>query len=224
MTGETNAEMDVDKGGGRTHRVPVNYPANSMKSKQATAEEREPATPIVTGKVIQRKRSFFARTAGLVFEGVGDSIFENVVVDVLVPALKNTLTDMVTQSVERVLYGEVRSRSAGTGRTNYTTYTSPGYKKQQEAARSMSRTQRSSFDFGDLILPSRAEAEDVIEALRDLISQYEMATVNDLYERVGITASFTDEKWGWTDLRSASVRLVNGGYLLILPRPVALTP
>lgn len=78
-------------------------------------------------------------------------------------------------------------------------------------------------DFSDIILASRADAEEVLDRLRDLVSQYDVATVNDLYDLVGLTGEFTDDKWGWTDLRTASVRVVRGGYLLNLPRTQPIT-
>ena len=77
-------------------------------------------------------------------------------------------------------------------------------------------------DFNEIILGTRVEAEEVIDRLFDLLSKYDNASVADLYELVGITANFTDEKWGWTDLRGASVAKVRNGYLLDLPRPEPL--
>lgn len=82
----------------------------------------------------------------------------------------------------------------------------------------LSRQARANHDFGEIILATRAEAEDVLEQLRELINQYEIATVSDLYQLVGHTGEFTDDKWGWDDLRSASIRPIRGGYLLNMPR------
>ena len=45
-----------------------------------------------------------------------------------------------------------------------------------------------------------------------------MATVADLYELVGVTGEYTDNKYGWDSLGSASVTRVRGGYLVDLPR------
>ena len=72
-------------------------------------------------------------------------------------------------------------------------------------------------------MSTRAEADSVIESLFEMISKYESATVADLYELVGIDRKFTDDKWGWSDIRGANaVRVRGGGYLLNLPRPVPL--
>jgi len=74
----------------------------------------------------------------------------------------------------------------------------------------------------DIILRTRGEGEAVIASLSDLIEDYGVASVADLYDLVGITGSFTDNKYGWTNLRTASVTRVRDGFLLNLPRPTPI--
>lgn len=144
--------------------------------------------------------------------------------------------DMVSGGLERTLFGEsVRSRrghhrSAGLGgfRTDYNapyrTSSAPvGAGRREEPRADPRRRARASHDFDDFILGTRVEAEEVIESLYELVSKYEFATVADLYELLGEDASFTDNKWGWMDLRGSGVtRVRNGGYRLALPRPEPL--
>lgn len=77
-------------------------------------------------------------------------------------------------------------------------------------------------DFDEIILATRAEGNEVIRRMDDLIQKYEQVTVSDLYQLVDIAPSFTDEKWGWTDIREARVERTRAGYLLDLPRPELL--
>jgi hypothetical protein len=77
-------------------------------------------------------------------------------------------------------------------------------------------------DFNEIILATRVEAEEVLDRLFDILNKYQTVSVSDLYELVGITANFTDEKWGWTELRGSQVAKVRNGYLLDLPRPEPL--
>jgi hypothetical protein len=65
-------------------------------------------------------------------------------------------------------------------------------------------------------------ANEVINCLVDLIQDYGQATVSDLYDLVGITGNFTDNKYGWTDLRSATATRIHEGYMLNLPKPIPL--
>lgn len=69
---------------------------------------------------------------------------------------------------------------------------------------------------------SRIECEMVLDQLIELISKYETATLRDLLTMVGENHSYTDEDWGWTDLRGGRVHRVRDGYLLDLPRPEPL--
>jgi hypothetical protein len=78
-------------------------------------------------------------------------------------------------------------------------------------------------DFSEVILENRTDAEEVLDGLRELIERYDQASVSDFYELVGITPDFTDNKWGWTDLRDARVQIVRGGFILRLPRTQSLT-
>ena len=72
--------------------------------------------------------------------------------------------------------------------------------------------------YDDIILDTRREAEEVLDRMQDLIDNYGMVSVADLYDLVGINGSYTDNKYGWTHLRSADVQHVREGYLLKLPK------
>jgi hypothetical protein len=72
-------------------------------------------------------------------------------------------------------------------------------------------------DFDDIIIPTRGEAELVLDKLIDLTIDYREATVADLYELTGVDAAFTDRKYGWRDLRSAKVVRCKTGYIIDLP-------
>lgn len=77
-------------------------------------------------------------------------------------------------------------------------------------------------DFGEIILGSMAEANEVLDRLYIMIDQFGTATVADLYEMCDLSANFVDRNWGWTDISGSRVRRVRNGYLLDLPRPETL--
>src|SRR5690606_42119776 len=87
-----------------------------------------------------------------------------------------------------------------------------------DGKRSMSDRRRAAHDFKEIVLATRSEAEEVLDRLSDLINSYDVALVSDLYDLIGITGSFTDDRWGWTSLTGARVERVRDGYLLNLPR------
>jgi hypothetical protein len=91
--------------------------------------------------------------------------------------------------------------------------------RQSGPHRAISRQARSRHNFDEIVLDQRAEAEEVIDRLFDVVNRYESATVADLYELVGLSSTHTDNNWGWTDLTGAGVSRIRGGYLLDLPEP-----
>jgi hypothetical protein len=111
--------------------------------------------------------------------------------------------------------------------TNYSRYSqssSGSGRRQEEQRRDISRHARTQHNFDEIILATRVEAQEVIDRMYDLIQQFEQVTVADLYELVGVNGNYTDENWGWTDLRGIGATRLSGGggYLLDLPKPEQL--
>lgn len=209
------------------------FPSNSKHpTKKEVKNEPKKVEKVVTGEVVQRKKPLGKRFAETFVAGDdAKTVWEYVVMDVLVPAAKDTLADAVSQGVERILFGEARSTSRRTGgRPNgyvsyQNRYSAAGGRHpatRDEPRRDPSRRARASHEFAELVIQTRAEAEEVIDRLFDLTSKYETATVADLYELLGVTGQYTDDKWGWSDLRGAGVVRVTGGYILDLPKPEPL--
>jgi hypothetical protein len=221
--------MRVDEGAGRQRSRQVDYPSNSRNPRPADqpAEEKK-VEKVVTGEVVRRKRSPFAKLAhGFLAEDSG-GILEHIVQEVLIPAARTMIYDMFTQGLERTLWGESKPRSTTQrGYTNYTTKsavtTRTGPYSGGATITPLSRQQRATHDFTDIIVPNRAEAEEVLDRMRDLIHEYQVCTVADFLDLVGQTGEFTDDKWGWFDLRSADIRIVRGGYMFRLPRTQPIT-
>ena len=208
------------------------YPANSHKAKSVPESENLPkkVEKITVGEVTRRKKPLGRRFLDTFFGGDAKGVLGYVLMDVLVPAAKDMAADAVSQGIERMIFGEARSTSRRTGArpggnnsyVSYNRYSTGNPIGRREEPREVSRKARGNHDFDEIILATRVEAEEVIGRLFDLVSQYEMATVADLYELVGVSGNYTDEKWGWTDVRGAGVTRVRSGYLLDLPRPELL--
>ena len=211
-----------------------NYPSNSAKAKKpekaAPEKERPPIEAVVESGVIKRKKSF-GRKLGEVFV-VEDtqSVVGYVVQDVLIPGAKNVMFDMIRDGFERMLWGEssARSNRRRGGYTSYNTMYKDPRKDDRRDYRAdsdrepISRRARATHDFGELVITDRGEAEEVIDRLIALVDDYGCATVQDLYDLVGLSGNYTDQKWGWNDLRTACVMSTRGGYILDLPRPTVV--
>jgi len=182
--------------------------------------ERQKIEPIVKGGVVRKRRSPGKRFREMFVGGDARSVGQYVVLDVLLPALKDMVADAGSQGLERLIFGETRVRGRRPGQSGYVNYSrfSASRTPEREPRREMTRRGRSTHDFDEIVLDSRGEAEEVIDRLFDLVSQYDQVTVADLYDLVGITGNYTDERWGWTDIRGAQVVHTRSGYLLDLPR------
>ena len=222
------------------------YPSNSKsrkKDEENEASKPEKAEPkkverVTSGEVVRRKKSLGKRFKETFGAGDTKGVMSYVFMDVLIPAAKDMVSDATSEAVQRMLFGDTRSsgrrgrnRSHPNGYVSYNRYGSgssssrnspPWSDRDRDEPRSVSRRARATHDFDEIIIPSRGEAEEVIERLFEIISNYEQATVADLYELTGTEVNFTDDKWGWTDFRGAGVTRVRGGYLLDLPKPEPL--
>lgn len=221
-------------------KFPPNSRTGRIENKAAPEPEKKPRVEsVVTGKVIHRKTPLGKRFKELFVGGDASSVANYILFEVLLPAARDAISDAVSQGVDRMIYGESRRPSrpgyrpgGSSNYTPYNRYSSPGsnppwradrgHGDRPEDRRNVSRRARSTHDFGELVLPTRGEAEEVLDGLYSLLSQYEQATVSDFYDLCGITPEFTDEKYGWTSLEGSRASRTRDGWVLDLPKPEIL--
>lgn len=212
----------------------MEYPSNSQSQPKKDAVPQpvgKKVERVTQGEVQRRKKSVGKRFLETFMGGDARSVGGYIVFDVLIPATRDMVVDTFTMGVERMFYPDSRGTSRrgyrSQGQNGYVAYnryapSSRIYRPGEREERNISRRARASHDFDEIILSTRVEAEEVVERLFDLVERYESASVEDLYEMVGIKSDYTDKKWGWLDLRGANVTRTRSGYLLNLPRPVPL--
>jgi hypothetical protein len=207
------------------------YPPNTRITRESGVQKpTETPAPVASviepGQVRRRKKPLGVRLKETFIGGDAQSVMGYVMAEVVVPAIKDTLSDVVTQAVERMLFGEVRSsarRPRAGGQGGYVTYGSQSVVRQGQPTRpSLNPRARANHEFDQIILPDRPTADQVVDRMYDLLSRYEQVTVSNLYELVGITPDFTDNNWGWTSLEGTGVRRVREGFLIDIPRPESL--
>lgn len=194
------------------------FPSNSHKSKETKIEKRV-TEKVVKGKVKKKKKSLGSRMSESFLEDDSANVFQYILWDVLVPAAKNTISDVVTNAVQMFLFGENREpdRIRRDRNRSYVSYSSY-YEDDRKPRHGHRVNRRASQNFDDIFFDYREDAEEVLDRLADLLDQYNMVTVQDLYDLVGITSNYTDQKWGWYNLNTARVVRCRDGYALRLPR------
>lgn len=199
----------------------VSLPGNTDKAKEGASPEKK----VIAKAKVQKKsaikealRTFFVRDL--------PEIAEHLVVDVAIPAAKNAITDMVTQGIQQLLYGEVDPRRRPT--SGYTSYSSSSrnnrgntYYRPREIDRREHR-QPKPTNVEDLVFDTRGDAVDVIEYVAEQIEEYGQVSVADLMSSVGIQPRYTDERWGWTTTDAFEIRQIREGWLVSADRPEPL--
>ena len=188
------------------------YKSNSyvMKDKRNNDTPNKKVEKVISGSVKLRKKSAIQKIIGAFVPEDVDNIGAYIIEDIIVPASKDICLDAV-----KAILGVNGRSSNNSNRESYRKY----YEKDR---RDYSRTRTSSRDYNNIFLDNRADAEEVLMKMDELISMYGVASVNDLYDLVGKTGDYTDEKYGWTDIRSASVVRTYDGYKLKLPRALPI--
>lgn len=197
---------------------------NSNASKERIIE------PVVSKSVKKRKKSVSEKfTSIFVSEDVGD-VKSYLIFDILVPALKDTVSDMIKGGIDAILYGNERPRnvsrtSSGGARVSYQGYydkTSSRSTSSRTITRSGKYDRKASHDFRDVVFEDKRDAVAVLDGLVDSTVRYEFATVMDFNQLAGQESNFTDNDFGWDDLSSARVIRIRDGYILDLPIPVPI--
>lgn len=195
------------------------YKPNSHKSKEEQQAEKK-VEKVVSGSVKARKKSEIQKFADVFIQEDAQKVKSYILMDVLVPAVKKAISDIVTNGVDMILYGETgqTKKRGSASKVSYRSY----YEKRDDRRDHSSGRTRTGYDYDDIVLDNRGETEEVLSRMDELIAAYGLVSVADFYDLVGITGSYTDNKYGWTDIRSASVVRVRDGYMIKLPRALPL--
>ena len=175
---------------------------------------------VVHGTVKTKKNNVRKVTDVFISEDI-KNVKSYILLDVLVPAIKKALLDVITNGADMILYGgSGRGKKRSTAdRISYTRYSdkSRDYDRDYATARA-----RSGYDYEDVVLESRGEAECVLSHMNDLIDTYGFVSIGDLYDLVGKDAPYTHNKYGWTNIRNAEPVRVRDGYMLKMPKALPL--
>lgn len=205
----------------------MDYAGNTRKERdKAEKKEKPKVEKVVTGEIVQKPKGVGRKFKDVFFGGDAKQAAGYVAADVLLPALRNLIVDMVTKGLENLVYGQSRRRPPGGG-YNYSAryqgvqYDRPLMDPRDPRTRSpmsiapRGRTNR--HEMNDIVIASKEEAELVVERLSDILDKYDVVSLADLYDLLGLGTSHIDNKWGWTYLGNVQVRQIRQGYLLELP-------
>lgn len=197
------------------------YSSNSHKSKQQNASEEKKVTTVVSGNVKTKKKNEVQKFADVFISEDVANVKSYILMDVLVPAIKKAISDIVTNGIDMILYGEAgrsKKNNSGGSKVSYRSYYENPSRRE-----SSPRVRGNDFDYDDLIFDKRGDAEAVLTAMDDIIERYQIVSVGDLYDLAHVsTDNYMVNKYGWTDIRNASIVRVRDGYVIKLPKAMPL--
>lgn len=203
----------------------TDYKPNSHKAKaEENAQAEKKVEKVISGTAKVRKKTGARKVADVFISEDAANVKSYIVMDVIVPAIKDVLSNVVKDSIDMILFGGTNRSRNNTRKTNANYISYDRFSDRRDDRRYESRTSVASrYNFDDITLESKAEADEVLERMEELLDTYGMVTVADLCDLVGISCEYTDNKYGWTNLRNAKVvRLRGNEYMLDLPKVTSL--
>lgn len=198
------------------------FKSNSNRSKEQNSTEKvlEHRTgKVISGEAHKRKQSNLSKAGSVFMPGDVDSVKNYILMDVLVPSIKRAISDIVCNGINMLL-GEPTRSKPGTqaAKVNYRSYY-----EQQSDRRDYNRPRtQAAYSYDDIVFPTRGDAEEVLYRMEELLQRFDMVSVADLFDMAGISCNYTDNKYGWTNLRDAHVERISDGYIIRLPRATTL--
>lgn len=200
-----------------------NYKPNSHKYKAEQAEKakREKIDKVITGTAKVKPKTTSRKLADMFISEDATNVKSYIFADVLVPALKKLITDIVKDSVDMIFNGSVRRSDRSSGyRVNHVNYSD--YSRRDDYRRVDTYRSRGKVTYRDIVLDSRADVEAVFNKMQAVINQYGHVTVGALHEMLEITGDYTDESYGWVDIHKAYAIRTEDGYALGLPKALPI--
>ena len=204
-----------------------NYKPNSHKYKAESKEndEKRVKNP-VTNAVTMRKKSEARKFMDMFISEDAGSVKSFVVMDVIVPAVKQALYDAGLGTLGMLLFGDSSKRGNSNGRTTATPYVS--YRSYSDNGSSSNNrqpatTRQQRYTPNEYAFRTRAEADEVLSQMDAIIETYQSVRVADFYDLIGVTGEHTDNRYGWTSLVSARVEHSRDGWIIKFPRPLPIS-
>jgi len=205
----------------------MDYQGNTDKEKDAKGDKR--LVKVVTGEVIRKPETLGHKFRNVFFGGDIKASARFVAADVMLPAFRDLLVDAIVNGAKGVIYGDTTARRRSAEYRPRVQYSNPINRSSTRDLREP-RDRRAylpdqphpyrnqeRIDRQDIVLARKEDAEIVVERLIDVVDKFEVASLADYYELVGLPSSHVDHKWGWTYLNNIEIRQTRDGYIIDLP-------
>lgn len=194
------------------------YQSNSDKERQeASMQSEKKVEAVVVGTAKTRKKGELQKFVNEFVPGNFSIIKSDILRNIIVPSLKKAVSDIVKVGIDMILYDSKQTQSSKVSYRNY-------YDRDNDKVRAGSSINRfNNLDYDDILFETRGDAETVLDAMNDIISQYGIVTISDLYDLARVpNDNFTLNRYGWSSISGACAIRVRDGYILKLPRAIPI--
>lgn len=190
--------------------------SHKYKEEQAAAPAEKRVKQTISGNA-KTKKNEIASIASVFISDDIHNVKEYLVKDMLVPTIKKAILG----ALDMILNGDSRgySKRFDEPKVSYRRfYDDPrdDYPKKDNS------TVSKRFDYDTVKFEYRGDAEMTLAQLRDIVREYKLATVQDLYEIARLDIPYTANRYGWTNLDNAYVERRGDGYIIKLPKAVPI--
>lgn len=197
------------------------YKPNSHKSreKQKALPSEKKVEKVVKGSVKKKKNNVRNIKDTFVSEEA-NNVTSYVVSEILVPTIKKTIVDIITNAAE-MIFGTGSSRRSSGGSGTYVSYNKYSSSRNDRFASGSTRI-ANVYSYDDILFETRADAERVLENMDEAMDKYGLVSVADMCDLAGVRCDYTDSNYGWTNIRSADIIRVRDGWIIKMPKAIPL--
>lgn len=200
-----------------TEFKPNSHKAREEAKREATNPPARRVEPVVSGKI--RKKSEMSKFKSAFIAEDAANVKSYIFSDVLLPAAKKMLEDVVVDGIHMLMYGESGrgGRRSAVDRISYDRYS-----RRPEPVSRRDDRRKSFLDYDDIVFDTRGEAEKVLAAMDEIMAEYGLVRVLDLYDLAGLSCDYPGTSYGWTNIQSASVIRAGRGFIIKMPRALPI--
>lgn len=208
---------------------------SSLDGSHSSSTRKPPQSVAPVAKAEIEKKSFGRRLRDYLFAGNMQDLKTYIISDIIVPNVKDLISEMVGRGIDMLLYNDSRPRrsvnssssirqasrsSLGNAYINYNDTS----RRNRSARDRINEDNVAELEDGYLTWATRAKATDVRDGLLNILDEYEVVSLANYYQLAEWEPESTDFNYGWYNLSTLSepIRTRTGRYRLELPKAVSL--
>lgn len=196
-------------------------PNNSHKYKDIQKENNKPIERVTHGEIKFKKKSAIRQFFDQFIQEDGEKIKSYVLGEVLIPSIKNAISDIITNSINILFYGNAGKYKRNVAdRVSYSNYNTYNYSYNPTSQ----QPRHTAFMYENVCYSTYSEATDILDRMYEILDTYGVVSVSDLNQLIGISGNFTDNNYGWQNLNrnNSYIRGGRDGFELNLPKPTPI--